>query len=138
MAEENTFLGRGFRFPPVVDPTTGRFCLSEAEDDIKEAIYLILMTRKGERPGEPDFGCNIEQYVFDLPGSRAERGMKDAVETALIQWEPRIEDIRVEIHTGHLQDGMVYLQIGYRVRKNNHPGNMVIPYYLEEGSGVWR
>ncbi|MGN0330602.1 MAG: GPW/gp25 family protein [Kineothrix sp.] len=138
MTEDGMFLGKGFQFPPRVDPTTGRFCLSEGEEDIREAVYLILMTRKGERPMEPDFGCNIENYIFDLPESGAERGMKDAIETALIRWEPRINDVKVAINTNRLQDGLIYIQIGYTVRKNNNPVNLVFPYYLEEGTGVWR
>lgn len=41
------FLGTGLGFPVMADPATGRFRTSSYEDDIKEAIYIILMTKKG-------------------------------------------------------------------------------------------
>ena len=43
-----SFLGRGWRFPVGVDPTTGKIALAESVDDIRQAIWLILSTAKGE------------------------------------------------------------------------------------------
>ena len=43
----NTFLGRGMKFPPQVNPATGRIVTSEDNISVKESIYLILMTNKG-------------------------------------------------------------------------------------------
>lgn len=41
------FLGTRLGFPVMADPATGRFRASSYEEDIKEAIYIILMTKKG-------------------------------------------------------------------------------------------
>ncbi|MGN0402894.1 MAG: GPW/gp25 family protein [Acetatifactor sp.] len=138
MSDATMFLGKGFQFPPRVDATTGRFIMSEGEEDIKEAIFLILKTRLEERPMCPDFGCDIENYVFDLPDSRAERGIEDAVITALTRWEPRIDNVQVTINQDRMQEGIILIEIGYTVRKNNNAVNLVFPYYLEEGFSTWR
>lgn len=138
MADATMFLGKGFSFPPKVDATTGRFIMSEGEEDIKEAIYLILKTGLKERPMCPNFGCNIENYVFDMPDRRAERGMEDAIITALAGWEPRIDNIQVTINKERISDGIILIEIGYTVRKNNNAVNLVFPYYLEEGFSTWR
>ena len=58
------FLGKGFAFPLGVDPVTGRMKMAEYEEDIRQAIYIILMTRKGERVMRPEFGCDIHNYSF--------------------------------------------------------------------------
>ena len=138
MTDGMMFLGKGFQFPPKVDPTTGRFLMSEGEDDIKESIYLILKTRLNERPMCADFGCDIENYVFDLPDGRAERGIVDGISTALAKWEPRIDQIQVSVNKERMQEGTIFIEIGYIVRKNNNMVNLVFPYYLEEGFGTWR
>lgn len=138
MTDAMTFLGKGFQFPPKVDSTTGRFIMSEGEDDIKESIYLILKTRLNERPMCPDFGCDIENYVFDLPDGRAERGIVDTISTALARWEPRIDNIQVTVNKERMQEGTILIEIGYTVRKNNNAVNLVFPYYLEEGFSTWR
>lgn len=138
MAEDRNFLGKGLHFPPAVDPTTGRFIMTSQEDDIREAIHLILMTGIGERPMEPDFGCDIENYIFDLPDGQAKRSMEESILTALERWEPRIDNIGVSVQEGHTGDGVVYIQISYTVRSNNNPVNLVFPYYLETGFETWR
>lgn len=138
MAGDRNFLGKGFHFPPVVDATTGRFIMTSQEDDIREAVNLILMTGIGERPMEPDFGCDIEQFIFDLPDGQARRNMEESILTALTRWEPRIDNIEVSVQDGRVGEGAVYIQIGYTVRSNNNPVNLVFPYYLDTGFGTWR
>lgn len=138
MEKDREFIGRGFHFPPQVDMTTGRFLMAEDETDIREAVYLILMTRLGERPMQPDFGCNIEDYVFDLPDSRTERKLRESVISALEKWEPRIADIDAAVDAGKISEGMLEIEISYTIRKTNNTVNMVFPYYLETGQGTWR
>ena len=72
MEDSRAFLGKGFAFPPKVDPVTGKFRMAEGEEDIRQAIYIILMTRLKERAMLPDFGCNLQDYIFDLPDAAFE------------------------------------------------------------------
>lgn len=130
------FLGRGFAFPPRVDQATGAFVMSEGEEDIRQAIYLIIMTRKGERAMLPDFGCNLHDYVFGLPDPAALGMMRREVVRALADWEPRVTDVAVDADLAGLVDGRVVLNVRYTVRDTNNPGNLVFPYYLYEGVGV--
>ena len=67
------FLGKGFAFPLGVDPVTGRMKMAEYEEDIRQAIYIILMTRKGERMMRPEFGCDIHNYSFSVYAAEAGR-----------------------------------------------------------------
>ena len=41
----NDFCGKGLKFPVSVNNVTGRFEMSFGEEDIKESIYIILMTQ---------------------------------------------------------------------------------------------
>ena len=129
------FLGSGFKFPIQVDENTGRMKMSSYEEDIKEAIQIILMTRKGERLRNPDFGCGIHKYVFSVMDYTTISTMKREVENALVKWEPRIEEIDVVMDTSQQGDGRLLIQINYVVRNTNNPFNLVFPYYLNEGFG---
>ncbi len=57
------FLGIGWKYPIKVDENK-QIALSRYEEDIKEAIRIILGTVKGERIMRPDFGCGIHELVF--------------------------------------------------------------------------
>lgn len=129
------FLGRGFRFPVQVDPATGRMMTSEYEEDIEEAIYLILMTRKGERVRNPEFGCGIHEFTFGTTDFTTLKEMERKVEEALALWEPRIRDVDVTVSLDQEAEGKLKIEISYVIRTTNNPYNLVFPFYLNEGFG---
>lgn len=138
MADHNdagSFWGRGFKFPVQVDPVTGRMMTSAYEEDIQEAIYIILMTRKGERVRNPEFGCGIHDYMFGTMDFTSLKEMERTVEEALILWEPRIKDIDVEVIMDEADLGKLLVKIDYVIRTTNNPFNLVFPFYLNEGFG---
>lgn len=81
---------------------------AEALDDLRQAITIILATRKGSDPLRPEFGSDIWRYV-DHPIDRARPHLvREAVE-ALRRWEPRVEIERVSVaadEAHHLRIGV--------------------------------
>jgi hypothetical protein len=131
MAKE--FLGRGWKFPVSVDAKTGRISMSEYEQDIRESIWIILSTAKGERVMRPDFGCGIHDLVFAPINNTTVNLIENTVREALTLWEPRIELIRVEASAEESAQGKLLVSIDYRVRVTNNRFNLVYPFYLKEG-----
>lgn len=129
-----SFLGRGWKFPVQVDGQNGRVLVSEYEEDIIEAIRIIIMTRKGERVMRPDFGCEVHDHLFDVIDYTMLKQMEAKVQNALIYWEPRITDIEVTAETNPEHDNLVDIHIAYVVRTTNNPFNLVYPFYINEGS----
>ena len=135
MDASKDFLGRGFSFPPKIDPTTGKFVMAEAEEDIQQSIYIILMTRLKERAMLPKFGTDLSSYIYDVPDPTFENLLWMEVLNALVKYEHRIRDIDVSIDDINLAKGTIYIRIKYFVRATNNPNNLVFPYYIEEGIG---
>ena len=106
------------------------------EEDIQQAIHIILMTRKGERVMRPDFGCDIHEFAFDTMDYTTLVQMEHAVQEALMVWEPRITDVDVHINDEQEQEGVLLIEISYLVRSTNNPFNLVYPYYINEGMGA--
>lgn len=127
------FLGAGWRFPIRVEEATGRIELSSHEENIRESIEIILLTRPGERVMQPEFGCHIYDYMFQRPDHPVRVRMEQAVREALIRWEPRIRDIQVMAVPE--EDNQVAITIAYIVRSTNNPYNLVFPFYINEGFG---
>lgn len=135
--DAGSFWGCGFKFPVQTDPVTGRMMTSAYEEDIQEAIHIILMTRKGERVRNPEFGCGIYEYMFGTMDFTSLKEMERSVEDALILWEPRIRDIDVEVMLEEEDLGKLLVKVGYVVRTTNNPFNLVFPFYINEGFGDW-
>jgi phage baseplate assembly protein W len=126
------FLGRGWKFPVETD-FNGKIMMSEYEKDIKEAIWIILATSKGERVMRPNFGCGIHDYVFEHLNITTIKMMEDSVREALTLWEPRIELINIQASTEKVNEGKIIISIDYLVRSTNNQFNLVYPFYLREG-----
>lgn len=117
----------------MVDATTGRIAMSEYEKDIRESIWIILSTAKGERVMRHDFGCGIHDLVFAPINTTTVNLVQKGVQEALTLWEPRIELINVEVSTERVDEGRLLISIDYRVRVTNNRFNLVYPFYLKEG-----
>jgi phage baseplate assembly protein W len=130
MAKE--FLGRGWKFP-VQATEEGRIAESAYEEDIREAVLVILGTAKGERVMRPDFGCGIHDFVFASINTSTVTLIGKTVREALMLWEPRIEVTGISVDTDDSDSGKLLITIDYRVRTTNNRFNLVYPFYLKEG-----
>ena len=129
--DPKAFLGRGFAFPVGVD-ATGALALAEYEEDIREAIRIILDTEPGERVMRPDFGAGLRGLLFEPLNTHTLALARHRVEQALIVWEPRIDSIDVLV-TADPPRGVMTINVRYRVRSTNTFYNLVYPFYVQEG-----
>jgi uncharacterized protein len=127
------FLGIGWGFPIKKDKKTHRLALAAYEESIKQAIWIIISTARGERVMRPDFGCGIHELVF-APNDAATRGMaRHHVSEALRLWEPRIEVLDITVRAAGVQEEVLHIGIEYRVRTTDNRFNLVYPFYLQRG-----
>jgi Bacteriophage baseplate protein W len=129
MSSSEEFIGTGLAFPLRVN-STGNVALVSHEREIEESIALILGTAPGERPLRPEFGCAIHDYVF-APADAATAGeIADEVRRALLRWEPRIDVTDVVVSPDPDNNGLLFVDVGYRIRYANDPRNLVFPFYV--------
>ena len=122
-------LGSGLSFPLGVD-RRGALSLVTGEEDVEQALHLILSTAPGERPMRPEFGCAVHDFVFDTIDASTIGSMETEIRRALDRWEPRVEVQGVEFDLSRVADGQLVITIGYRVRATNHKRNLVYPFYV--------
>ncbi|WP_436926294.1 GPW/gp25 family protein [Halosimplex amylolyticum] len=124
------FLGSGWAFPVETDER-GSITRSRGRVDIEESIRLILETAKGERVMRPEFGCGIHDFAFATVDRSTLTLAETSVRDALREWEPRIEVLAVDVSTERLDEGVLLVDVDYRVRETNNEFNLVYPFYLE-------
>ena len=132
----DSFLGRGWAFPPAFNYDRGTLETVEDEEDIKQSIWLILGTIPGERVMFPGFGCSIRKFVFESNNATQMSMLKDAVYDALLYNEPRIKVEKIEIKDETYEKGLIPINIFYTVIITNTRNNMVFPFYFKEGTNL--
>jgi len=131
-----SFLGTGWSFPPAFNKSEKQVKMISDEEDIESSLEILLSTRQGERIMRPDYGCNLDELVFETLTTTFKTFIKDLVSTAILYHEPRIEVNKIELDdTGELE-GRILIKIEYTVRSTNSRFNFVFPFYLAEGTEV--
>ena len=132
--KEKEFLGRGLKFPLQVDPRTGKIAMAEHEEDIREAIGIILRTTQGERVMRPEFGAKTLDYAFAPVSSSLTNSISHELRLILLEQEPRIRDVEIRCEALNQREGSVVIHVSYTVRSTNNRYNHVYPFYQTEGS----
>lgn len=129
---ERAFLGVGWAYPARLD--NGHLARAAYDEDVRQAILIILGTNPGERVMRPDFGAGLNDFVFEPVSTTTLSLVRTRVFNALTDWEPRIDLERVRVSFDPAFVGKVLVEILYKVRLTNAQFNLVYPFYLEEGT----
>lgn len=128
------YLGTGWSFPVRVT-TDGGLATSSEEGRLREAIWVLLATAQGERQMRPRLGCSIHELVFAPNTPQTHREVAARVRRALRDWLPRVEVTDVRVTRDAEADDRLLIRVDYRVPQHNSFGNVVYPFYLQEGAG---
>lgn len=126
------FLGIGWEFPPVFDKTGVR--LVESNIDIHQSLTILLSTKPGERIFRPEYGCNIQQWVFAKMNLSERTLIIDTIKKAVIIGEPRISLTNVQVEIKDSIEGILMINLDYLIKTTNTPDNFVFPFHFRESA----
>jgi phage baseplate assembly protein W len=132
MAASTSFLGTGWGFPPTFNKNLLDVGMLSDEDDIKSSLEILLSTRQGERVMLPDYGCNLDELVFEPLTTTFKTYIKDLINTAILYYEPRISVDKIDLDDTNQVEGRIIISIDYTVRATNSRFNFVYPFYKNE------
>lgn len=122
------FVGAGWAFPLSVN-SRGGIALAQREQELEQAMRLILSTYPGERPMRPEFGCRLRDYLFRSATLDTAAELSHEVETALIRWEPRVQIEFVNVTIDPWDRNALLIDINYVIKGENDKRNLVFPFY---------
>ncbi|WP_157270204.1 GPW/gp25 family protein [Azohydromonas aeria] len=124
----------GWPLLPVPD-AQGRLQYPDLARSVREMIQVLLSTRPGEQLMRPGFGAGLENLLTE-PNTVATRArIKELVEDALKQWEPRIVVDGVAVDpvadpASGVADG-VRVEIAYRLKRTGTPARVGLTLVME-------
>ncbi|NBR22686.1 MAG: hypothetical protein EBU08_02640 [Micrococcales bacterium] len=77
---------------------TGDLARVTNEEAIYSTLKNIIMTRKGERPFFPEFGCNVMGLLFENYNEFTRKTLETEVRTAIENFEPRVSLIKLVVN----------------------------------------
>ena len=122
-------LGQSMKFPPQVDPATGRFVVSAGRDSVRESLYLILMTSVGERLMNPNFGTKMMSYTFMDTSLTMLNIFTSELKNTILEQESRISNLDISVDAGS-KEGALIININYYLVDSDFMDNFVFPFYI--------
>jgi len=129
------YIGAGWAFPLRTN-SRGGIALVRREQELEEAMRLILATYPGERPMRPEFGSRVRDWVFRGSDTESIAGLSLEVRTSILRWEPRVEIKNVRVTKDGAAANKLLIDIEYQTLDTNDRRNLVFPFYTipEDGS----
>ncbi|WP_415712887.1 GPW/gp25 family protein [Maridesulfovibrio sp.] len=125
----------GWAFPPEFNRQNGRVEMVYGSEDIRQSVAITLQTSVGERFLVPDFGCNLEPYVFEPLTPSLSAYLQDLVAAALRLHEPRITVDELSVSAGDT-DGKFVILISYTEVRTGIKDTVNVPLIVPASSGA--
>ena len=97
-------------------PVTDDLVVSRDASAIKQAIVNLLLTNKGEKLFNPNYGSDIRSYLFEPLDYGTATQIIGNIKHVITKWEPRIEILNLKASPNYDSNGfdveMVYQVIG--------------------------
>jgi len=132
----NSFLGNGWKFPIEFETASASVTMLNGEDDISNSLDILFATHMGERIMHPDFGSELESFLFTGMTRGVITYIQEVVHNAILFNEPRIIVNEVEIDTVDDDPSRVDITIKYTVSATNNRYNYVYPFYIREATNL--
>jgi phage baseplate assembly protein W len=131
---EASFLGTGWAFPPAFNLQTHSVEMVSDEEDIKQSLFILFDTMKGERIMNTEYGSSLQTMVYEVISNTLLHFIIYRIERAILFFEPRIIVSNIDIDTSHEIEGILYISVFYTIIQTNTRNNIVYPFYLREGT----
>ena len=94
----------------------GSIDMVSEHESIRQAIFLLLSTRPGERVMRPTYGCDLFRLVFS-PMDETSIGLAiHYVRQAIQLWEPRVSILGLDASRSQSDEGVLVLELHYRAK----------------------
>jgi uncharacterized protein len=143
MPIKQSFLGTGWAFPvhflrnceAAQGSATGETVATASEVQlIEQSLTILLSTRPGERVMRPDYGCALDDIMFEPANTSLLTYIKDIISKAILYYEPRVQLRSIDISNEGLLSGMVLIELDLIVRSTNSRYNYVFDFYKREAT----
>ena len=89
-------------------------------DQVRSNLKNLLLTKRGERILQPDFGSGLHDLLFNPATEKFEEDLENTINDAVAQWLPYIivEDINIDISKEQTDNNQAKVSLKFRQEGN--------------------
>ncbi len=136
MKQEKSFWGSGWSFPPTFTLDDHQLVTTHGAENIQQSIDIIIATQKGERSLMPNWGMDLNSFLFGPLTGGVKNEIISSIRLALLNFEPRIRVLDISVEQMPDSAAHVGVFIEYLIKKTNTRHNHVYPFSDLEGTNL--
>ena len=132
---ENDDAKFGLSFPLRYDVNNGGFfpTTCRLKEQASSNLKNLLLTNKGERVGQPDFGSEIPNILFEPITDDIGNSIETAVNEAVTQWLPYISIQNIFVNLPESNPNSIIVQIEFTVDLDDPNSVEVLTFNFNSG-----
>jgi phage baseplate assembly protein W len=85
------------------------------KEQVKSDLKNLILTNRGERLMQPEFGCNLRQAIFEQIGPETYSYIRSEIENSIQRWLPYIivNDVNVTSDATSKDNNRINVQLDY-------------------------
>lgn len=118
---------------PIAMGTTGFFNQTFTSlEEAKANMFNLLLTRKGERVYQPDFGTEIYGLLFSQITGNLDKEIEREIREAVRTWLPYVTltEVEVDISDENIENNRIDIKIGFGLRRDIRQYDEIIVTFL--------
>jgi phage baseplate assembly protein W len=97
------------------------------KDQIKSNLINLLLTYKGERVLNPEFGADLPRLLFEVISDETYVKIQDQIISSIATYIPEITLTNIEI-TPSIDKNSLYINISYQIKLSGTSDNIIIDF----------
>ena len=110
------------------NPTDPDLDITDPMDEIKQNFKTLLLTRPGEKIGEPNFGIGIQNFLFEMNSIEVKQQINSRIRSQVIIYLSSINILNIDISSFENNESGVYVAITYYVPQINQQDRIVVNF----------
>ncbi|HEH9402157.1 TPA: GPW/gp25 family protein [Aeromonas sobria] len=127
--------GRGWAFPLIF--TDDGVAMAQGEEDVRQSIKILFSTQPGERIMRNDYGCDLNQYMFNNITNQLLSDIERQIYQSVLRYEPRANITNIEFDNSSMNYGILNVVINYCLRGNDQKRQFSTQLDIVNGSGAY-
>jgi phage baseplate assembly protein W len=91
---------------------------ADTQKAIKADLMHLLLTRKGQRIYNPDFGTNLMKYIFEPNDSLTLESVKNEVNASVNKYLPKLKVINLSVTQSTTNEYVATIRIDYVITED--------------------
>ncbi len=117
----NSIYGNGWHFPIVFNYSKG-VKMTAGYNNIRQSLQILLSTLPGERVMEPEYGCDLQQFLFENIDDGLINRIKSTLEDAITVYEKRVTIMDINVDETPNQANTLLVAIHYLIKNTHEQG----------------